>query len=549
LDGDYSGYAFRTDSRVLATSTPDGTVRLYDTESGRELQRFHVAMPGASWVRLFWNPRRPQVLVFAPQLLRLLDLETGQARPVGPKLPGYCWAAWHPEGRRLAVSGVVSDFDQNIHLWDVDTNRAVVPPMDAQRGVVLRFNHAGDRLLGADWGLWRLWDARTGQQLFVQPRRGACVQFAPGDGLVGAETNFPRVRLFRFHAGQELRTLVRAGATRQPVYYTGRAVLNPEGRLLAVAAPEGVVLVDVRRTEDVSLVPLPGNHPLCFDSAGEALLTYGKDGLLRWPLHREGAGRDVLRVGPPDLLAGTKTQRILGSSRDGAVIAIPAADRGALLLRRGQEQPLLLGPQNDVAYCAVTPDGHWVATGSHGVREGAGAKVWDAREGKHVADLPVRVGTTVTFSPDGKWLLTTGGGFRLWAVGSWQEGPSLHGGADNRTCAFSADGKVLALGDAPGVVRLVRPDSGREVARLTAPEPTRLMPICFTPDGAELITVGTESTALHVFDLRAIGAGLKEIGLDWEMPDYPPAPATRPPPLEVRVELGDFATRAKAPKP
>jgi hypothetical protein len=94
---------------------------------------------------------------------------------------------------------------------------------------------------------------------------------------------------------------------------------------------------------------------------------------------------------------------------------------------------------------------------------------------------------------------------------------------------------LLALEDAPGVVRLVLPDSGREIARLTAAEPTRLVPKCFTPDGAELITVGNESWELHVFDLREIRAGLKAIGLDWDQEEYPPAPAEPAEPLHVRV--------------
>jgi WD40 repeat protein len=320
----------------------------------------------------------------------------------------------------------------------------------------------------------------------VQPARGTCLQFGPSDGVVGADTSFPKVRLFRFPGGQELRTLARPGAAHQVGYDPRFGVLSPDGRLLAVAAErEGVVLVDVRRMEEVALLPLPSNWPLHFDPSGKALLTYGRDGLLRWPLRAAEAAREGRRVGPPALVAPTTTEDSWGSSSDGTVIAIPAYDRGALLLRP-RERALLLGPQNDVRTCAVSPDGRWVATGSHGLREGAGARVWDAREGKPVAELPVGAHSGALFSPDGKWLVTHGSGYRIWAVGTWEEGPALGGEGSNGGSPFTADGKLLALGDAPGVVRLVLPDSGREVARLTAPEPTRLMPKCFTPDGAEL---------------------------------------------------------------
>jgi hypothetical protein len=199
-----------------------------------------------------------------------------------------------------------------------------------------------------------------------------------------------------------------------------------------------------------------------------------------------------------------------------------------------------------VRNCAISPDGRWVATGSHGDSPGAGFKVWDATSGRQVADRPAGGSCRVSFGPDGRWLMTTGGGrFRLWAVGSWRAGPVLGDSRANWGHAFSADGQLVALGDAaPGAVRLVVPDTGREVARLTAPEESRLFPVAFSPDGAQLVTVGTESGAVHLFDLRAIREGLAGLGLDWDAPPLPPpSPAAGDPrspeaiaPLAIRVD-------------
>src|SRR5207237_10420822 len=115
----------------------------------------------------------------------------------------------------------------------------------------------------------------------------------------------------------------------------------------------------------------------------------------------------------------------LGVTADGQ--AIPCADMsGAVVLHRGPPHPLLLrlGPQDDVRDIALSPDRRWVATGSHG---GPGAKVWDARTGELVKDLPVGKMCHVAFSPDGKWLATGGGGGRLWKVDSWEAGPIIGG--------------------------------------------------------------------------------------------------------------------------
>jgi tetratricopeptide (TPR) repeat protein len=148
---------------------------------------------------------------------------------------------------------------------------------------------------------------------------------------------------------------------------------------------------------------------------------------------------------------------------------------------------------------------------------------------------------SVRFSPDGDWLLTTGGGFRLWSIDTWEEGPSLGGPAAPSAAAFSADGSLLALEDVPGVVRLVKPGTGREVVRLSTLQQTRLFPQGFTPDGTRLVCRGREDEALHIFDLRLIRAGLAELDLDWDAPPYSRARVGgNVPPLAVTFDRGDF---------
>jgi WD40 repeat protein len=317
----------------------------------------------------------------------------------------------------------------------------------------------------------------------------------------------------------------------------GSPCVGPDSRLAAISTDQGVALVDVVRGEEARLLPLPGNYPLRFDLDG-ALWTFGSSGLLRWPVVGDpNTGKH--RCGPPQRFFGTTNTRHLGSSADVGVVAIPDSSRGALVFHRDGKRQLRLGPQEDVRFCAVSPDGRWVATGSHTLKDGVAAKVWDARAGAPATDLPVRDSCRVQFSPNGKWLLTTSGGFRLWAVGTWVEGPSIGGNSLNTTGVFSCDGKLLALGDGPGVVRLVVPDTGAEIARLTSPTQARLLPCCFTPDGTHLIASGYETGALQVFDLRAIRTGLVELDLDWDSPPLPARSALPATPLSIQLDLGD----------
>jgi tetratricopeptide (TPR) repeat protein len=147
------------------------------------------------------------------------------------------------------------------------------------------------------------------------------------------------------------------------------------------------------------------------------------------------------------------------------------------------------------------------------------------------------VGQRAAFSPDGQWLATSGDAVRVWEVGSWREKHRFE--APRRAAvAFSPDNKMLAFETGYGVVRLVDPESGREWARLENPNLDWAGRICFTPDGTQLLTSTTEG--IHVWDLRAIRARLARMGLDWDLPPYPPADERELSPLEMKAETGDF---------
>jgi serine/threonine protein kinase/WD40 repeat protein len=532
VDDDHIGCTFSPDSKRCAVGSSDGTIWVLECATGKALRHFATGWPGA--LGLQWSPHGTEVIVTNGSFWRLLDVESGRlSRDV--KVPSSTWAAWHPGGRLVAVS---NETEFTITMFDAHTGEPSGPRMEGMRnpGIALNFNHAGDRLLSNDWsGMRRLWDTRTGRQLMSMTAGGSCLQFSPEDGLM-ADVVAGRVRLHRMAAGGEFTTLVHWAAGKAVKFVDFRwAVLHPDGRLLAAGADDGVVLIDLARSEEVGrLPPGPGHHPLAFEASGDALLTYGTPGLLRWPVRASGAGGG-LSVGSPTHLKSTTNEDTWGYCATDRTVAIPAYSAGAKVLRTDDKRTVSTGPQEDVRFCALSPDGRWLFTGTHGLTEGTGAKVWEADTGKHIADLPTAGVCCGWFSPDGKWLVTCGGGYRIWEVGTWREGPSLGPLGFFTSCAFTADSRLMALGGEPGVVRLIDPATGREAARLTAPEPSRLIPYCFTPDGSKLVTGGVESRAIHVFDLRAIRAGLREIGLDWSDEPLPPV-QPKSEPLRVTVE-------------
>ena len=515
--------AFRPNGRQLAIGHLDKSVSVYDLATGERVQRLANTVRA---VHLAFHPRLGRLALACGNAgVRLFDVDTGAELPALRHPPGITWTysvAWHPDGRRLAAGCN----DRKIHIWDTETGREVMPPWVGQGGdgSVVAFNHAGDRLGSSDWsGLANVWDTATGRLLLRAP--GFIWQFSPTDRLDGYSIEGTKVKLWRLAAGRELRVLRRRNA--DSLERICSPVVHAEGRILAAlsrreGSPNRLCFFDLSTAEELASVNVGQDRPLCFEGA-VGWITAGTSGLLKWPAQSDGARPQMLRVGPPvQLSLGLESLFAVGAgaSADGRVLAVPDGNFTALIQRGHPERRRKLGPQYDVRFAAVSPDGRWVATCSYFTNgRSKSTRIWDANTGRQVHELPLEGATRARFSPDGRWLATChGSDTQLWEVGTWQPGRRFEG-----TPAFSPDSRLVALSAALGTVRLVETDTGQEVARLTSPEPTLFEPCCFSPDGTRLIVTDSDEKTIHLWDLRAIRQGLKAMDLDWDWPKFRPA--------------------------
>src|SRR5262249_379327 len=181
-----------------------------------------------------------------------------------------------------------------------------------------------------------------------------------------------------------------------------------------------------------------------------------------------------------------------------------------------------LAPHPELSEGVLSPDGKWAATwGWHT----PSIKIWDARTGALVQELPLGPQNAAYFSPDGRTLVTSlADCYAVWEVPSWRavrelrwEIPSYPGWV-----AFSPDRRLVALELSPAIVHLLDAATGRTLARLEDPDSDRARWLGFTADGGRLVTIAPYSRAIHVWDLRRIARQLSGPALAAE--PLPPLP-------------------------
>jgi WD40 repeat protein len=249
--------AFDPQGSRLATASNDGTIKLWDSDSGREIASL------AAYANLPMNPipeNNTLELAFSPDGSTLIaagmsptpqvwDLATGQSiltlHGHDYNVPG---AAVSPDGSRLATVGV----EGRVIVWDSKTGaKLFVQPTSIYGSLDVAFSPDGRSLATADAdGFVRVWslDAPPEERLlFTLPGHGATVYsvaYSP-DGRFVASASANLTRIWDAATGQPLYTL--PGHTR---VITDLA-FSPDSAYLASSSADGTVRIYVLPIDDL----------------------------------------------------------------------------------------------------------------------------------------------------------------------------------------------------------------------------------------------------------------------------------------------------------
>jgi WD40 repeat protein len=530
---------FSPDSQLVAIGQRDGKITIYELPGGKERKSFdteidpmHIAFrPDGAVLAISTRDRGTEVQV--------RDAASGELIHRLQHSRGLWRIAWHDDGALLAAT---SD-DLQIHMWDTTTGQLLTTLKGHQGGPQRVAFLAGSDLLQS-WG-WddttRLWNPWTGEELLRVAGTGSQVS---RDGRRLVTQAGKTITLWEVETGREYRTLPKKRPVGKESDMGGD--ISPDGRWLVMGTTAGVHVWDLDARKEIAYVSTARVNDAKFHPSGEELFTCGPYGLFRSPFKLDAG---VLSLGPPVRLPVPGHMDRLAIDRDCRTVVTTDYFNGfrVLDLLKSDAEPREF-KHFGTNWVHMSPDGRWIASSTH---HGKGNKVWDAATGKSRDLIPQPQSATLTFSPDGTWLVTATnvefGMWRLTAPGSsaspasWERARQIRReqGVDSPgSAAFTRDGTVMAITLGPSAIGLFDMATGNEITQLQSPDVGFQNLIGFTPDGSQLVVRGKWNT--RVWDLRRIREQLAQIELDWNQPSYKPAPTRDAGTIKVEVDLGDY---------
>jgi len=283
--GPVAALQFRAGGPTLVSGGRDGTVRTWDSQTGRQTGRIPGLQANIAIRAVKFSPDGVMLAASSDAgTFRIRDLRSpsGSAPPLGSYERAISTIAFSPHGDLVAAGTL----DGNVRFFDARTERELERRAPVQRGQVLALAFAPDgRTLvsGADDGTLERWDVQARRALVpaltdLDGSVNALAFTASGD-LLAVGGSDGRVRLWDPGSWTELGVSFTAG-----VGVISALAFTPDGTALAVAGETGAVrLWDPRKRSEVAQ-PLAGHTGAVLDIAFRAdgvLASAGVDGTVR----------------------------------------------------------------------------------------------------------------------------------------------------------------------------------------------------------------------------------------------------------------------------
>ncbi|MDV7243576.1 MULTISPECIES: TIR domain-containing protein [Rhodococcus] len=504
--------ALSSDERRIVTGGVDGTVRLWEADTGKPIDAPMTGNQGEVVIVRF-SPDGRRIASGGATTVRVWDADTGAplGTPMTVALGEVSSVEFSPDGRRIVIgsSEVTSSGLVNrgaVQVWDANTGAPIGAPMTEHDGMVVSVAFAPDgrRLVvgsgGPVHGAVRVWDADTGAPIgapmtehdgmvvsvaFAQD--GQRIVSGGADGTVrlwNADIEAPIGEPMTGHAGA-----------------VASVAFAPDGARIVSGGADGTVRLWDADTKEPIGEPLTGHESwvlfVTFSPDGQRVISGGGDeGTVRvWDVEIGSAGQgSVMSVAfAPD------GRRFVSAGADGT-LKLWDADTGSPIGELTAEQGVVMS-------VSFSPDGRRIVSGtfapaSDGTTAQSGTvQLWDADTRQPIGEpMTGHQGHvfSVAFAPNGLRIASGGsdGTIRLWDADTRQPiGEPMTGHRDAVvSVAFAPDGRRIASGGSDGTIRLWNPDTRQPIGEPMTGHQGEVTTVAFAPDGQRIVSSGLDGT-------------------------------------------------------